>query len=166
MKCTAPQYVDFVMSSVQKLVTDEDVFPTKYGAWPLPPQALGPAASTTLPPPMAGPSRSPCREGGACSCRAAPPAVYSPEQARRGPRPILSCRGQHLADKRCPSPGSPLLCGPGHRERPGRLSRLQAMRGGVAGPSSQRHPVQLGEQPPSRPRPGCWVTQVLRWAAP
>lgn len=31
MKCTAPQYVDFVMSSVQKLVTDEDVFPTKYG---------------------------------------------------------------------------------------------------------------------------------------
>lgn len=32
MKCTAPQYVDFVMSSVQKLVTDEDVFPTKYGA--------------------------------------------------------------------------------------------------------------------------------------
>uniref|UniRef100_A0A7N4NSB4 MOB kinase activator 2 n=1 Tax=Sarcophilus harrisii TaxID=9305 RepID=A0A7N4NSB4_SARHA len=30
-KCTAPQYVDFVMSSVQKLVTDEDVFPTKYG---------------------------------------------------------------------------------------------------------------------------------------
>ncbi|XP_034869483.1 MOB kinase activator 2 isoform X3 [Mirounga leonina] len=31
VKCTAPQYVDFVMSSVQKLVTDEDVFPTKYG---------------------------------------------------------------------------------------------------------------------------------------
>ncbi|XP_007947475.1 MOB kinase activator 2 [Orycteropus afer afer] len=31
LKCTAPQYVDFVMSSVQKLVTDEDVFPTKYG---------------------------------------------------------------------------------------------------------------------------------------
>ncbi|ETE66905.1 MOB kinase activator 2, partial [Ophiophagus hannah] len=30
IKCTAPQYVDFVMSSVQKLVTDEDVFPTKY----------------------------------------------------------------------------------------------------------------------------------------
>ncbi|XP_027264707.1 MOB kinase activator 2 isoform X5 [Cricetulus griseus] len=30
VKCTAPQYVDFVMSSVQKLVTDEDVFPTKY----------------------------------------------------------------------------------------------------------------------------------------
>ncbi|XP_051952965.1 MOB kinase activator 2-like isoform X1 [Xyrauchen texanus] len=30
-KCTAPQYVDFVMSSVQKLVTDEDIFPTKYG---------------------------------------------------------------------------------------------------------------------------------------
>lgn len=33
IKCTAPQYVDFVMSSVQKLVTDEDVFPTKYGTF-------------------------------------------------------------------------------------------------------------------------------------
>lgn len=33
VKCTAPQYVDFVMSSVQKLLTDEDVFPTKYGMW-------------------------------------------------------------------------------------------------------------------------------------
>ncbi|KPP63529.1 MOB kinase activator 2-like [Scleropages formosus] len=32
-KCTAPQYVDFVMSLVQKLVTDEDVFPTKYGTF-------------------------------------------------------------------------------------------------------------------------------------
>lgn len=32
-KCTAPQYVDFVMSSVQKLVTDEDIFPTKYGEY-------------------------------------------------------------------------------------------------------------------------------------
>ncbi|KAG8438121.1 hypothetical protein GDO86_008709 [Hymenochirus boettgeri] len=31
VKCTAPQYIDFVMSSIQKLVTDEDVFPTKYG---------------------------------------------------------------------------------------------------------------------------------------
>ncbi|XP_048886945.1 MOB kinase activator 2-like isoform X1 [Brienomyrus brachyistius] len=30
-KCTAPQYIDFVMSLVQKLVTDEDIFPTKYG---------------------------------------------------------------------------------------------------------------------------------------
>ncbi|XP_055048167.1 MOB kinase activator 2a isoform X2 [Paramisgurnus dabryanus] len=30
-KCTAPQYVDLVMSFVQKLVTDEDIFPTKYG---------------------------------------------------------------------------------------------------------------------------------------
>ncbi|KAF7702228.1 MOB kinase activator 2a isoform X2 [Silurus meridionalis] len=30
-KCTAPQYVDFVMSLVQKLVTDEENFPTKYG---------------------------------------------------------------------------------------------------------------------------------------
>ena len=35
VKCTAPQYVDFVMSSVQKLVTDEDVFPTKYGRSPV-----------------------------------------------------------------------------------------------------------------------------------
>ncbi|XP_069755632.1 MOB kinase activator 2-like isoform X2 [Narcine bancroftii] len=31
IKCTAPQYVDFVMTSVQKFVTDEDIFPTKYG---------------------------------------------------------------------------------------------------------------------------------------
>ncbi|KAM9814761.1 MOB kinase activator 2a isoform X3 [Syngnathus typhle] len=30
-KCTAPQYVDLVMSLCQKLVTDEEVFPTKYG---------------------------------------------------------------------------------------------------------------------------------------
>ncbi|KAM9529741.1 MOB kinase activator 2-like isoform 3-T3 [Salvelinus alpinus] len=30
-KCTAPQYVDFVMSLVQKLVTEEENFPTKYG---------------------------------------------------------------------------------------------------------------------------------------
>lgn len=30
-KCTAPQYVDFVMSLCQKLVTDEEIFPTKYG---------------------------------------------------------------------------------------------------------------------------------------
>lgn len=36
-KCTAPQYVDFVMSSVQKLVTDEDIFPTKYGESVAPP---------------------------------------------------------------------------------------------------------------------------------
>lgn len=36
-KCTAPQYVDFVMSSVQKLVTDEDIFPTKYGESLFPP---------------------------------------------------------------------------------------------------------------------------------
>uniref|UniRef100_A0A3Q2QKK1 MOB kinase activator 2a n=1 Tax=Fundulus heteroclitus TaxID=8078 RepID=A0A3Q2QKK1_FUNHE len=32
-KCTAPQYVDFVMSLCQKLVTDEEIFPTKYGEW-------------------------------------------------------------------------------------------------------------------------------------
>ncbi|XP_062847060.1 MOB kinase activator 2a isoform X3 [Trichomycterus rosablanca] len=31
IKCTAPQYVDFVMSLAQKLVTDEEIFPTKYG---------------------------------------------------------------------------------------------------------------------------------------
>ena len=34
-KCTAPQYVDFVMSLVQKLVTDDDIFPTKYGEFKL-----------------------------------------------------------------------------------------------------------------------------------
>lgn len=33
-KCTAPQYVDFVMSLCQKLVTDEEIFPTKYGEYP------------------------------------------------------------------------------------------------------------------------------------
>ena len=33
-KCTAPQYVDFVMSLCQKLVTDEEIFPTKYGEFP------------------------------------------------------------------------------------------------------------------------------------
>lgn len=33
IKCTAPQYVDFVMSLAQKLVTDEEIFPTKYGKW-------------------------------------------------------------------------------------------------------------------------------------
>lgn len=35
-KCTAPQYVDLVMSLCQKLVTDEEVFPTKYGKYPFP----------------------------------------------------------------------------------------------------------------------------------
>ncbi|XP_032814240.2 MOB kinase activator 2-like isoform X1 [Petromyzon marinus] len=30
-KCTAPQYIDCVMSYVQKQVTDENTFPTKYG---------------------------------------------------------------------------------------------------------------------------------------
>ena len=49
VKCTAPQYVDFVMSSVQKLVTDEDVFPTKYGACPRP------APPTTPPTPGSAP---------------------------------------------------------------------------------------------------------------
>ncbi len=32
-KCTAPQYVDLVMTFVQKLVTDEEIFPTKYGVY-------------------------------------------------------------------------------------------------------------------------------------
>ena len=53
VKCTAPQSVDFVMSSVQKLVTDEDVFPTKYGACPrpAPPRpAHDPAPSRLCPP--------------------------------------------------------------------------------------------------------------------
>jgi len=30
-KCTAPQYVDYVMSYSQKCISDEAVFPTKYG---------------------------------------------------------------------------------------------------------------------------------------
>jgi len=30
-KCTAPQYVDYVMTYSQKCVSDEAVFPTKYG---------------------------------------------------------------------------------------------------------------------------------------
>lgn len=30
-KCTAPQYVDYVMSFAQKYIYDESVFPTKYG---------------------------------------------------------------------------------------------------------------------------------------
>lgn len=40
-KCTAPQYVDFVMSLCQKLVTDEEIFPTKYGEHLLCLQACG-----------------------------------------------------------------------------------------------------------------------------
>ncbi|XP_070561354.1 MOB kinase activator 2-like isoform X2 [Ptychodera flava] len=31
LKCTAAQYVDYVMTSVQKLMNEEHVFPTKYG---------------------------------------------------------------------------------------------------------------------------------------
>ncbi|XP_061422836.1 MOB kinase activator 2-like isoform X1 [Lethenteron reissneri] len=31
LKCTGPQYVDYVMCYVQRLVTDEKIFPTKYG---------------------------------------------------------------------------------------------------------------------------------------
>jgi len=30
-KCTAPQYVDYVMSYSQKCISDEAIFPTKYG---------------------------------------------------------------------------------------------------------------------------------------
>jgi len=30
-KCTAPQYVDYVMSYSQKCISDESIFPTKYG---------------------------------------------------------------------------------------------------------------------------------------
>lgn len=43
-KCTAPQYVDFVMSLCQKLVTDEEIFPTKYGECPSPGVGLLPPA--------------------------------------------------------------------------------------------------------------------------
>ncbi|XP_075921506.1 MOB kinase activator 2-like isoform X1 [Petromyzon marinus] len=31
VKCTGPQYVDYVMSCIQTTITDESVFPTKYG---------------------------------------------------------------------------------------------------------------------------------------
>ncbi|XP_042200947.1 MOB kinase activator 2 isoform X2 [Callorhinchus milii] len=31
IKCTAPQYIDLVMTHIQKLLTDEEIFPTKYG---------------------------------------------------------------------------------------------------------------------------------------
>lgn len=44
-KCTAPQYVDFVMSLCQKLVTDEEIFPTKYGECLSDVVLLPPAAS-------------------------------------------------------------------------------------------------------------------------
>uniref|UniRef100_A0A672QR63 MOB kinase activator 2a n=1 Tax=Sinocyclocheilus grahami TaxID=75366 RepID=A0A672QR63_SINGR len=40
MKCTAPQYVDLVMTFVQKLVTDEEIFPTKYGVYDCCPLAV------------------------------------------------------------------------------------------------------------------------------
>ena len=30
-KCTAQQYVDYVMSYSQKCISDESIFPTKYG---------------------------------------------------------------------------------------------------------------------------------------
>ena len=30
-KCTAPQYVEYVMAFIKKTIHDESVFPTKYG---------------------------------------------------------------------------------------------------------------------------------------
>lgn len=30
-KCSAPQYVEYVMTSIQRTITDETLFPTKYG---------------------------------------------------------------------------------------------------------------------------------------
>ncbi|KAG1931158.1 MOB kinase activator [Pimephales promelas] len=39
-KCTAPQYIDLVMTFVQKLVTDEEIFPTKYGVYKYCPLAV------------------------------------------------------------------------------------------------------------------------------
>lgn len=44
-KCTAPQYVDFVMSLCQKLVTDEEIFPTKYGEYLCVSRRAGPQAA-------------------------------------------------------------------------------------------------------------------------
>ena len=35
VKCTAPQYVDYVMSLSHKLIYDEAMFPTKYGQYSL-----------------------------------------------------------------------------------------------------------------------------------
>ncbi|CAL1548268.1 unnamed protein product [Lymnaea stagnalis] len=37
-KHTAPQYIDYVMTHIQKVINDETVFPTKFGEWhPFPP---------------------------------------------------------------------------------------------------------------------------------
>ena len=33
-KLTAPQYVDYITSSIQKEISDETVFPTKFGRYP------------------------------------------------------------------------------------------------------------------------------------
>lgn len=30
-KVAAPQYIDYVMTFIQKTITDENIFPTKYG---------------------------------------------------------------------------------------------------------------------------------------
>lgn len=32
-KCAAPQYVDYVMSFIQKTINEESTFPTKYGEY-------------------------------------------------------------------------------------------------------------------------------------
>lgn len=52
-KCTAPQYVDFVMSLCQKLVTDEEIFPTKYGEYPSSASEVPQREITDLLPPAA-----------------------------------------------------------------------------------------------------------------
>lgn len=59
-KCTAPQYVDFVMSLCQKLVTDEEIFPTKYGEY-LPVEGFQ-SPDVELLPPAASPSEVSVRE--------------------------------------------------------------------------------------------------------
>lgn len=118
VKCTAPQYVDFVMSSVQKLVTDEDVFPTKYGA-------CLPAASSRWPQlRRGGQPRDP-------GCRARPmPSGRGPPGLGQDPPPALGPAGRcgqmsgprgcaaawtGLAGARVPVR---LLCGRGHAAHP------------------------------------------------
>lgn len=106
VKCTAPQYVDFVMSSVQKLVTDEDVFPTKYGA-------CLPAASSRWPQlRRGGQPRDP-------GCRARPmPSGRGPPGLGQEPPPSSGTCGQMWADER-----SPWLCGGLDRPGGGRGAR-------------------------------------------
>ena len=33
LKCTAPQYIDYVMTFCQKCLSNQELFPTKYGEW-------------------------------------------------------------------------------------------------------------------------------------